>query len=48
MARSKKMLGEMLIEENYISELQLYEALERQKKSGKKLGEILVELEYIS
>lgn len=48
MGRSKKMLGEMLIEENLISELQLYEALERQKKSGKKLGEILVELEYVT
>lgn len=48
MARSKKMLGEMLIEENFITEYQLLEALERQKRTGKKLGEILVELGHIS
>ena len=48
MARNRKMLGEMLIEENLINEIQLAEALERQKKTGKKLGEMLVELGHIS
>lgn len=40
----RKKLGDLLIEQRMISQDQLDEALERQKKSDQKLGEILVEM----
>ncbi|MGB9808319.1 MAG: type IV-A pilus assembly ATPase PilB, partial [Thermosulfidibacteraceae bacterium] len=41
-------LGELLLKEKLITEEQLNQALEIQKKVGKKLGDILVELGFIS
>ncbi|MCF8035627.1 MAG: Flp pilus assembly complex ATPase component TadA [Desulfobacteraceae bacterium] len=40
--RKKKRLGEMLIEEGLLSEDQLQNALQEQKKTGQKLGQFLV------
>jgi hypothetical protein len=41
-------IGEILIKEGLLTEPQLEEALEIQKKNpGKKIGEILIELDYI-
>jgi hypothetical protein len=41
-------IGEILINEGLLTESQLEEALELQKKNpGKKIGEILIELDYI-
>lgn len=42
-----KKIGEIMIECNIISEFQLEQALELQKKTGKRVGEILVELGWI-
>ncbi|WP_427339164.1 type II secretion system ATPase GspE [Caloranaerobacter sp. DY30410] len=47
MSRSKFRLGELLISAGKITEEQLKNALEEQKKTGKKLGELLVEKGYI-
>jgi len=43
-----KRLGSLLVEEQMITEEQLQEALQTQKKSGDQLGEALVKLGYIS
>ena len=40
-------LGEMLIEEGFITPAQLEEALEKKKQSGGFLGQVLVELAYL-
>jgi hypothetical protein len=41
-------IGEILIKEGLLTESQLEEALDIQKKNpGKKIGEILIELDYI-
>ena len=40
-------IGELCVNVGLISEKQVKEALEKQKKSKKKIGEILVELGYI-
>jgi CHAD domain-containing protein len=47
---AEDLLGEMLIENNFLTEEQLQEALEKQKESGaeKQLSEILVEEGYIT
>ena len=42
------LIGQILLEENMISESQLNEALNDQKKTNKKLGYILIEKGYIS
>ncbi|MCQ2063191.1 MAG: Flp pilus assembly complex ATPase component TadA [Fibrobacter sp.] len=44
---AKRRIGEMLLEQGYISQEQLDLALENQKTSGKKLGRILVDLGYM-
>lgn len=44
----KRRLGDMLVEEQIITEEQLSEALRKKEGTNKKLGEILVELEYTS
>lgn len=43
----KKLLGQMLIEEGIITEKELKEALEIQRKTGHFLGRILVDLGYV-
>ena len=43
---NNKHLGELLIERGVITQAQLQEVLELQKKKGKLFGEILVELKY--
>lgn len=48
MAMKKKNLGEVLIEAEMISKVQLEEALEIQKKNNTSLGKILVGLGYIT
>jgi type IV pilus assembly protein PilB len=40
-------IGELCVNVGLITEKQVREALEKQKKSKKKIGEILVELGYI-
>ncbi|HHT78593.1 MAG TPA: Flp pilus assembly complex ATPase component TadA [Actinobacteria bacterium] len=45
---SKIKIGELLVKNNLITQSQLQEALEIQKKTGKKIGEILIEENYIS
>ncbi|KPK73328.1 hypothetical protein AMJ87_02050 [candidate division WOR_3 bacterium SM23_60] len=40
-------IGELCVNVGLITEKQVKEALEKQKKSKKKIGEILVELGYI-
>lgn len=47
-SRQKKRLGDMLIEEQIISDEQLSDALEKKKGTTKRLGEVLVELGYTS
>lgn len=48
--KRKRRLGEILVEDNAITQEQLDEAFESQKTThqGKKLGEILVEMEYLT
>ena len=48
MINKRKKLGEILIEIGIITEDQLINALEIQKKSGKIIGQTLIELGYIS
>jgi hypothetical protein len=44
----KKRLGEVLLEEGLVTNEQVSEALNLQKKSSKRMGELLVELGYVS
>ncbi len=44
--RTRKRLGDMLVEAGVITNAQLMEALGKQKESGKRLGEILVDLRF--
>lgn len=46
--RSKKRLGELLIERGVLSRENLVEALDYQKKNGGIIGQILIRLGYIS
>jgi len=46
--RKKVRLGDLLVENKLISEVQLGEALKDQKKSGRKLGKILIDNGYIN
>ena len=46
--RKKIRLGDLLVENNLISEAQLMEALAAQKKSGHKLGRTLIEQGFVS
>lgn len=46
--RRKKRLGDLLIDQNIITEEQLKKALDRQKTEKKKLGSLLVELGFTS
>jgi type IV pilus assembly protein PilB len=46
--KTKKRLGEILMDRGYINEEQLNLALDEQKKSGIKLGEALIKLSYIT
>ena len=48
MLRKKIKLGDLLVAAGAISEEELLDALQQQKKLGKKLGQTLVELDYIS
>lgn len=43
----RKRIGEMLVDQGYITEQQLLKALETQKTMGKKLGRVLVELGFL-
>lgn len=45
--RKKIRLGDLLVEQKFISETQLEEALADQKSSGRKLGRILIENGYV-
>ena len=42
--RTRKRLGDILIEANVITQDQLMQALARQKEIGKRLGETLIEM----
>lgn len=44
----KMRLGDLLVHENIISELQLGQALKRQQETGRKLGATLIELAFLS
>jgi len=44
----RKLLGELLIEKGLVSEKQVADALERQKKTGEKIGEALVAMGIVS
>lgn len=44
--RTRKRLGDMLVEANVITNDQLMEALAKQKESGSRLGEILVDMKF--
>jgi len=48
MSTNKKMLGELLVENNLLSNDQLMEALSMQKTTKKRLGEIVVELGFVN
>lgn len=47
MERKERLLGELLLELNVISQEQLDEALSEQSKTGDFLGEILLKKNYI-
>ena len=47
MAGIRKKIGEILIEENLITEEQLFEALETQRLTGQKVGQILIDKGFI-
>ena len=47
MERATKRLGELLVEKGLITEKQLEQALEEQKKTGKLLGRVLVDLGFV-
>ena len=44
----RKLIGQILVEKNLVTEGQVNEALQLQKTSGKPLGNILVECGYIT
>jgi len=44
----RKRLGDLLIDTGWITQLQLENALETQKKSGKRLGKVLIDLNYVA
>lgn len=44
--RTRKRLGDMLVEANVITNDQLMEALAKQKESGSRLGEVLVDMKF--
>ena len=44
----KQLLGQILIKRNFITQEQLKEALDLQKKEGGFIGEILVKLKYVT
>lgn len=46
--RLKMRLGDLLVHENVITELQLSHALEQQRQSGRKLGTVFTDLDYLS
>lgn len=46
-AQKKKLLGQLLIEKNMITESQLEDALRKQKKAGDLLGSILVQIGFV-
>lgn len=48
MINKKKKIGDLLIEAGYITNKQLMDALEIQKKSGNKLGNVLLEKNYVT
>lgn len=48
MALVRKRLGEILLEAGMISDVQLQDALEKQKNTKKSLGQILVECQYVT
>ncbi len=45
---TKKKLGEILLKSGLITEAQIEEALDKQRKTGERLGSTLVELGYIT
>ena len=45
---SRKRLGDILVEAGFLSQDQIQEALEDQKRSGEKLGDILIRLGMIT
>ena len=45
--KKKVRIGDLLVQNNIISETQLGEALEKQKQSGHKLGRTLIDLGYV-
>lgn len=47
-SETKKKLGEILIDQKFITEDQLALGIEKQKISKKKLGEILTELGFVT
>ena len=47
-ARRKIRLGELLVQQRVISELQLTSALTEQKRTGRKLGRVLADLGFLS
>ena len=47
MAGIRKKIGEILVEENLITEEQLFEALETQRLTGQKVGQILIDKGFI-
>lgn len=48
LVRMSRRLGELLLEKGAITQEQLEQALERQKKEGRRIGEILVELNFVT
>lgn len=48
MDKTKKRLGDMLVEAGKISDNQLQEALAKQKSQGKRLGEVLIDLGLVT
>lgn len=45
-SQTRKRIGDVLIDANIITQEQLMEALEEQKKTGKRLGEVLVDMKF--
>lgn len=44
----RKRLGDLLVEENIVSEAQIEQALAAQKKTGRKLGGTLIQLGFLT